>query len=53
MSKEKELKQKSREKISQVDLKRNVHEFSEPLSTDLKKLNSNKFFFNLEGEKEG
>jgi len=43
---------KQRERVSSVSLKRDGHEFSEALTTDLRKLNTNKFFFNLEGEKE-
>ncbi|MFZ5944160.1 MAG: hypothetical protein ACOYVD_08620 [Bacillota bacterium] len=45
--------QRLREKMSTIGLGREENEASEALVTDLKKLNKNKFFFNLEGEKKG
>lgn len=41
-----------REEISLVGLKRDEQEFSEALTTDIRILNRNKFFFNPEGEKD-
>lgn len=52
MDKNNDSKVREREKISSVSLKRDGQEISEALTTDLKKMNKNKFFFNLEGEKE-
>jgi len=51
--KQKDSNSKDREKMSTVSLGREEYEFSEALSTDLRKLNKNKFFFNMEGKKEG
>jgi len=52
MTAKKDKGQNEREKMSSVSLKRDEYEYSEALSTDLRKLNKNKFFFNLEGEKD-
>jgi len=44
--------QREWEKMSSVSLNKDDYEFSQALSTDLRKLNKNKFFFDLEGKKE-
>lgn len=46
----KQAKPDYRQKMSTVGMARDEHEFSATLTTDLKKLNKNKFFFNTEGK---
>ncbi|MFZ7104925.1 MAG: hypothetical protein ACOWWO_19985 [Peptococcaceae bacterium] len=48
--KKNESRQEYGEKMSTVAWGSDEPEFSEALATDLKKLNQNKFFFNMDGD---